>query len=159
MNSQSTNLKSLLVWGMIPLTLLSGTPLFACVCANGDVKLLCQRRTGVVVEKSVPGNSSSDNESRTIKTIPACCRAHRIAQKSGNDLAVSARCCKAVLELPSPRVPVEKVSAPEQVPASLSLFVAHELLRASCPRHAERNNTRGDLPPPDLVIEHHAFLI
>ncbi len=42
MNRTRTVLRTMLLWAMLPLTVLAGSPRPVCLCSNGDVKVLCQ---------------------------------------------------------------------------------------------------------------------
>src|SRR5687767_4377274 len=109
-----STVRTLAVWAMIPLVLLSGTPVMGCVCANGQYKFLCQRQTAATEDPATTAPCSccpqhKDGARETASS--SCCKKAPRAASTG--ATVAARCCQEVLELPSPSVVVERDLAPQ----------------------------------------------
>lgn len=132
---------------MIPLTVLSGMPIVACICASGEMKFGCRRIAARTIQFA------------PTQAQPSCCQKHVPSPRSTDETAASSRCCQGVVELPSPIVSAERISAPERHAASLPLFAVGQFSAHSSTSLAVDIFARGDLPPPDFVILHHAFLI
>jgi len=76
-----------IVWGMLPLALLSGLPQIGCVCAGGEVRLFCEHLQAAAMQPD---------------QMPAkccCCRSHGPSPSKADASAARVRrgCCKPVL--------------------------------------------------------------
>lgn len=159
MDSIGLSLRVFVLWAMIPLTLVSGTPIAECVCTDGQHKLFCNRRNGCAVSvgasrpgccknKAVGGNDVSRVREPLAGTSPS------------HDTVESRRCCQAVLDVLNPSVVAEKTVLPKRAPGPVLCLAAVDSpsLRCSLSGTAD-NDSQGELPVPDLVVAHHAFLI
>lgn len=112
MSRQRTLLSTLLVWAMLPLMVLSGSPRTACLCSNGDLKLFCQAAqsqrscctdTGRL-ESALPRSSSQQH---------SCCHGSDRTPKSPAACKVAGCHCTPVVVLPDAVFKVESTTAPE----------------------------------------------
>lgn len=151
--------RTITLWTMIPLTFLSGIPVFGCVCASGQLKLLC------------PGmNDAADTAPQSY----ACCREMASqaapskfpprcsvpgADRGAANSSIASRCCTKVVEWPQPSVAGKNLVRSER-----DYYIAVLPGTDTSPLCARKalvvaKNFRADLPPPDLLIEHQVFLI
>ncbi len=112
MNRQRRLLPTLLVWAMLPLTVLSGSPRTACLCSNGDVKLFCHsaqaRRSCCVDNGQCETGSPRDSWQQH-----SCCRAPGSPPKSPASYIVAGCHCTPVVVLPDAVSKVEPTTAPD----------------------------------------------
>jgi len=163
MNFVGNTLSAIFVWVMIPLTLLSGTPLGGCVCANGQHRFFCQRLN------SGNGDSASTTACSCchIQSGPnaaanrrsTCCALATRSLPKGKEQGVSTRCCHRFVEIPSPSTVAEKFDAGDDEAVPLFLPSVADVTCPAVAQGARQIGSRRDLPPPDLVMLHHAFLI
>lgn len=156
-------IRSLAIWALIPLSLLSGTPLVGCVCANGQHKYLCQWRNAETSDSTVTTSRSCCHpNSRHVASGHArrsCCGRITRSFTGGSGPAVSTRCCQSVLEIPTPSVVGEKSIVRDNDVSSVCVAPVVHSLGQTNPLGVFQVDSLGDLPPPDFVILHHAFLI
>lgn len=110
MNRQRTLLPTLLVWAMMPLTVLSGSPRTACLCSNGDVKLFCQ---AAQAQRSCCVDNGRHETASTRKPPQqhSCCRASGSTSKSPASCKVAGCHCTPVVVLPDVVSKVEPTTA------------------------------------------------
>lgn len=156
-----------LLWGMIPLTLVSGMPRQGCICANGDYKLFCDGNHGSC------GHADDENSCKS----ESCCCCHKshhdgisvsradigsgCCHRSANSRPCAARsqhCCTPVVGMTVlPRV-AEQVSVPDFNLQSLLVYVL-DVLPSPAGSPIPVSARSADLPVPDLVIAHQVLLI
>lgn len=159
MRTVKATIRAVSIWAMIPLTVLSGTPLIACICANGDVKLLCQRCASLSAVTEESHGSCCFQAGQLEETAPTCCQEPAKVAKQSNELAASSRCCHSVVQLPIPGVTAKSIAPPDEHVASVPLFVALPKLANAFPSHLAKWHAQEVFPAPDFVVLHHAFLI
>lgn len=112
MSRQRTLLSTLLVWAMLPLMVLSGSPRTACLCSNGDLRLFCPTAQSqrsccadtARLENALPRGSSQQH---------SCCRGSNHAPKSPASCKVAGCHCTPVVVLPDAASKVESTTAPD----------------------------------------------
>ena len=174
MSFSRTRWSAAIAWGMIPLAIWAGLPSTACVCANGQLKLVCRHAAGgSVKDHSIASQSSSDHEDGCHSS---CCETHSdIAEvdldhdadccssgscchsaASGVSGAGSKACCKPILTAPS--VAPELASGP----CDQTLAVVSVVDEAGAPASPSLTQDVAELdtgPPLDRVIVFRALLI
>jgi hypothetical protein len=111
MNAQRTWLPTLMVWAMLPLTVLSGSPRSACLCSNGDLRQFCQAAKSQPLCCAGHGNVAHSPEGRAAAK-PACCRGSGGAPDSSSTCTVAGCRCTPVIVLPDVPPKAEPVAAP-----------------------------------------------
>lgn len=112
MDRQRALLPTLLVWAMLPLTILSGSPRSACLCSNGDLKLFCGAT-------KAPRSCCTDNENfRDVSqhgSLPerSCCRGSGGSPDSPAVCTVAGCRCTPVVLLPDASSKVETAESPD----------------------------------------------
>ena len=173
MNFFRTRRSAAVAWGMIPLALWAGLPSTACVCANGQIKLVCRHAAGGSAGQHIAHPSSpADADAchlccceghEAVAELDAdhdadCCGAGMCCHGASSDEAGigSKACCKPVLTAPS--VAPESTSVVcDQTPALVGLVEELEpLVRASFSRNVAEVDTG---PPLDRVIVFRSLLI
>ncbi|HUQ71057.1 MAG TPA: hypothetical protein VM165_16130 [Planctomycetaceae bacterium] len=112
MSRQRTLLPTLMVWAMLPLTVLSGSPRSACLCSNGDLKLFCQAAQS---NRSCCANSGSVAHSPQdgASAKSACCRGSGGPPHSSSACTVAGCRCTPVIVLPDVPPKAETATAPD----------------------------------------------
>lgn len=161
-----------LIWAMVPVTLVAGTPRMACICANGQYKEFCERhlnpccRTGrdQTTEKGLCScchkhelAKSRRTAADKSETVAGCCQSHRSTGCPGGQ-AQSERCCKPVAVVPLLPPVVQILVLPDLTPMAL-LVSSDNLLQATMVSPTRESAWNPALPVPDLVIAHQVFLI
>lgn len=164
MNFRHSRCSVAVAWGMIPLALWAGLPSTACICANGQLKLVCRH--------SAPICASDDHES----DVHSCCEMHEANAESDSDQEAdccssgmcchaaaqgepgigSKACCKPILAAPSLASESANVSC-DQAPAAVALVV--EIGALECPAFARDVAEVDTGPPLDRVIVFRSLLI
>lgn len=167
-----TRWSAAIAWGMIPLAIWAGLPSTACVCANGQLKLVCRHAAGVR-DYSVANQSSADHDDGCHSS---CCETHSdiaevdldhdadcCSSGSGCHSAVSGKagvgskaCCKPVLTAPSVASKLASVSY-DQAPAVVALV--EEIAAPACPSFTHDVAEFDTGPPLDRVIVFRSLLI
>jgi hypothetical protein len=159
------NLRRCIAGLMLALSAWSGMPGTACVCANGELRLFCNRQF-----RSLP--AESDRESPT--QVGSCCggrsranvSAIRMAQHGSSDMTVHARasgapghptrCCvsmaRTLFEAHSQGIALD---CPTQSSSEVPIAMAVATGQMRSVHLAQQRN----LPQPDLLIEHCALRI
>lgn len=172
MRAIRTHLWAFAIWGMIPLTVIAGTPRIACLCANGQYKHFCNRLSqccrGEVETPAGDGVSSCCRTSRRTKSertaaaksdsVAGCCH-HGPTRKCGQgQQAHSGRCCNPVAVMPLLPPVAQQPVIPDLAPVAI-LALSVDLLQASVISPAHESAWNPALPVPDLLIAHQVFLI
>lgn len=111
-NRQRTLLSTLLVWAMLPLVVLSGSPRTACLCSNGALKLFCQRAQS---QRSccIDSERLENALSRSYSEEHSCCRESDRTPQSPPSCKVAGCRCTPVVMLPDAASKVESTAAPD----------------------------------------------
>ena len=165
MRSFRTRQSAAIIWGMIPLAVWAGLPRTACVCANGQIKLVCRH----VATSHMPDDHESDRHSCCVDTHEVaaeadsdheadCCSSgsccHGAAQ--GEPGIGSKACCKPILAVPS-LAPESTTVTCDQALAVVSLVDdIGALYRPAFSRDVAEVDTG---PPLDRVILFRSLLI
>lgn len=173
MNFFRTRRSAAVAWGMIPLALWAGLPSTACVCANGQLKLVCRHAAAGATGHHVahPSSAAEAGDSHSccceghdaVAELDAahdadCCGGGMCCHGASSDKAGigSKACCKPVLTAPS-LAPESTSVVCDQTPALLDLVEEREpLVRASFNRDVAEVDTG---PPFDRVIVFRSLLI
>lgn len=146
MNRQRTLLSTLLVWAMLPLAVLSGSPRSACLCSNGDPKSSCRQ---AAEQRSCCAKKRSLVHAVRHRSLKqrSCCGGSGGSPKSSPSCTVAGCHCTSVLVLSDASMKVETTTAPDCEVSRISDFVAsgpqlsHQ--RAFGSRPAPRDEGRG----------------
>jgi hypothetical protein len=112
MDRQRALLPTLLVWAMLPLTVLSGSPRSACLCSNGDLKLFCgaaKAQRSCCTDNELFGDVSQHSSPRQ----RSCCRGSDSPPDSSAICTVAGCRCTPVVVLPDASSKVETAEAPD----------------------------------------------
>ena len=163
-----TRLSAVIAWGMIPLALWAGLPSTACVCANGQLKLVCRHLAGGCGKNHATADHDSVCNSNCCGSgtgraeadsdhVDCCggglCR-HDAA--SGGTGIGSKACCKPILTAPSVAPEIVSLSC-DQAPAVIAL--AEEIGAIIQPSFAAEDVEFDTGPPLDRVIVFRSLLI
>lgn len=165
-----TRCSAAIAWGMIPLALWAGLPSTACVCANGQIKLVCRH---VAAGHSTASRFSDDHESE----CHSCCHEmHEAIAESDSDHEAdccgrglccygaaqgepgigSKACCKPILAAPS-LAPESATVTCDHPPAFVALV--DEIGAIDLPAFAQDVAEVDTGPPLDRVIVFRSLLI
>jgi hypothetical protein len=160
MHRMTRTLSKAVLWAMIPLAFVGSVPRTGCICANGQYKTFCGRisfRSGGPVCNCCHGRDRSLYLAKE-DGVPSCCHgSHSQKASSGDTCVESQRPCRPVLDVPllltneKPSLSFADVDLPCFVPVTVQLLPGLVSLF--------QETDAGDLPPPDLVIQHRVLLI
>jgi hypothetical protein len=151
MNRQRKWLPTLLVWAMLPLTVLSGFPRSACLCSNGELKVACH---AAQASRSCCADHGSLGRAAQHSAPPllACCHGSGSSPNSPATCTLAGCHCTPVVVLPDASPKVETTTAPELEVAANHVGddKAHALHRT--PRDAVGFHPAPPAEGRDLVI-------
>jgi len=139
MNGTRTILRTAMLWAMLPLTVLSGSPRYVCLCSTGEFKLFC---------RATPATRLSGVEETTASSVrPAhrsCC--HRSGLPAGSNTECREQNCRCtpLVGLPDAPLKCELATAPNFEVATIAVHDA----AGSSPHAAQVTRISGDISPP-----------
>jgi len=150
------NLRNIVLWAMIPLTLFASRPVMGCTCADGTFKLICFGQLGL-------GGVSKQADKECIQP---CCRNHPQSLRNSSGCSVESGYSNCNKSCCSPEALISIVVAPvTSVVVDTDLLLPFDLPTESLLLNSNHwlgfDFDRHDigLPVSDLVIVLHRLLI